>query len=144
VVYNQQPANGDKNLKGRLILAEHATAHQDGTLSILRSGINAAWGKLPVPFQGALATRIEGDLGDSGSHRFDLRCMNSDGADVMPKLQGGFEVPKGGGVMNFVLSISMQFPGYGSYTFVLRVDDVQLDSWSISVTEGGPQGGATR
>jgi hypothetical protein len=122
-------------LKGRLTLAEAATTHPDGTTSILRSGINSAWGTLPVGFEGAIVVRIEGDIGDKGGHRFDLRCMDADGKDAMPTLQGGFDFPPEGGVMNFVMSFQMQFPRHAKYSFVLRVDNIQMDSWQVTISE---------
>ena len=127
-------------MKARMTLAEAATGHPDGTLSMLRAGITHTWGQLPVGLQAALAVRIEGEMGDAGPHEFDLRCMDTDGAEVMPQLKGQFEVPKGGGVMNFVLNFSMGFPQHGRYTFVLRVDNVQQDNWQIPIAENPPGG----
>jgi hypothetical protein len=128
-------------MKARMMLAEAAVGHQDGTLSMLRAGITHAWGKTaPVGLQSALAVRIEGEMGDSGSHTFDLRCMDSDGAEVMSQLKGQFDVPKGGGVMNFVMNFSLGFPRHGRYTFVLRVDNVQQDTWPMTIAENPPGG----
>src|SRR5262245_60888464 len=104
-------------------------------MSMLRAGITHVWGTAPqVPFQGALVARIEADAGDSGaaSHSFDLRCMDQDGSNVAPPLAGQFMVPKGGGFNNIILGMAMLFPKHGDYTFILRVDNVQLDSWKVT------------
>jgi hypothetical protein len=61
--------------------------------------------------------------------------MNEDGAEVMPKMQGSFTVPQGGGVNNLILNFQTAFPKPGRYTFVLRVDNVQLDGCSVMVTQ---------
>ncbi len=119
-----------------MIVAEAATAHPDGTISILRAWINQLSGQAP-PFvlRGALAIRIEGEIGDSGTHKFDLRCLNEDGRDVIPKLEGSFEVPQGGGVSAFVLNLQAPFQNAGKYLFVLRVDQVQLSEWPMTVSQ---------
>jgi hypothetical protein len=87
-------------------------------------------------------------MGDAGAHQFDLRCMNDDGAEAMPKMQGQFNVPQGGGVNNLILNFQTALPRQGRYTFVLRVDNVQLDVCTIQVAQtpagqnatGGPTG----
>jgi hypothetical protein len=121
-------------VKAKLLLGEAATGHPDGTVSILRAGITHAWGDGPqVPFQGALIARVEADSGDAGpAHTFDLRCMDADGTNIMPPLSGQFIVQKGGGLNNIILGMQMMFPKHGEYTFVLRVDNVQLDSWKVT------------
>lgn len=123
-------------MKAKMLLAEAATGHPDGTISMLRAGISHVWVQSPAPFglQAALVSRIEADLGDTGGHQFDLRCMNDDGTEVMPRMQGQFAVPKGGGTNNLILNFTTAFPQAGRYTFVLRVDNVQLDQCSVQVS----------
>jgi hypothetical protein len=122
-----------------MLLGEAATAHPDGTISILRAWINQFLVQgPPFPFRGAIIVRIEAEIGDSGSHRFDLRCLNEDGADVLPKLEGSFEVPQGGGTIAFVLSPQVQFARAGQFLFVLRVDQVQLAEWPLRVSPVPP------
>src|SRR4051812_1524618 len=77
----------DPHMKAKMLLAEAATGHPDGTISMLRAGINQVWVQQP-PFglHASLVSRIEAELGDAGTHQFDLRCMNDDGAEVMPKM----------------------------------------------------------
>ncbi len=122
-----------------MIVGEAATAHPDGTISILRAWINQFFGQAPpFPFRGAIIARIEAEIGDSGSHRFDLRCLNEDGGDVLPKLEGTFEVPPGGGSIAFVLNPQVQFAKTGKFLFVLRIDQVQLAEWPIRVAQIQP------
>jgi len=68
--------------------------------------------------------------------------MNDDGAEAMPKMQGQFNVPQGGGVNNLILNFQTALPRPGRYTFVLRVDNVQLDVCAIQVSQT-PAGQAT-
>ena len=125
-------------MKVRALLAETAAAHQDGTVSILRAGITRVWGeKPPVHLQGCLVVRIEGDLTDKGSHQFDVRCMDEDGAEVMPKLSGQFAVPQGGAVQNLLLVFGTQFERLGTYVFTVRIDNAEQDRWSIKVVQRG-------
>lgn len=126
-------------MKGKLILAEAATSHPDGTFSLLRAGITHVWAENPpYGFQGSLVMRIEAEMVDKGTHRFDLRCMNQDGMEVVPSIKGQFDVPQGGAVNNLVLGIGTPFPGPGTYVFVFRVDDVEQDSWRLHVFQGKP------
>ena len=123
-------------MKAKMMLAEAATGHPDGTISMLRAGITHVWVQNPpYGLQASLVSRIEAELGDSGAHQFDLRCMTDDGAEVMPKMQGQFTAPQGGGANNLILNFSTAFPKPGRYTFVLRVDNVQLDMCSVQVAQ---------
>jgi PAS domain S-box-containing protein len=77
------------------------------------------------PDRGVL-TSVLGEAGAKGAHSFDLRCMDDDGKEVMPKMQGQFNAPQGGGTNNLILNFQTEFPSPGRFTFVLRVDNVQL------------------
>jgi hypothetical protein len=126
-------------MKGKLILAEAATGHPDGTISMLRAGINQAAGPgMPFPFTGSLVVRLESDLTDMGQHQFDLRCMDMDGKTIMPPIQGGFDVPQGGGVTNLIIGIGVPIPKAGRYEFCLRVDNVVQDTWAVTASITAP------
>ena len=126
-------------MKARLLLAEAATTHPDGTISMLRAGITNVWGeKPPVNMQASLVTRIEADLGDVGQHQIEIMCMDEDGKEVMPKLDGQFQVARGGGHNNILLNFGFGFPSFGQFTFVVRVDHVQYDTWTLRVSAAPP------
>jgi hypothetical protein len=122
-------------VKAHLTLADAASPHPDGTISMLRSGINQFWGQsLPISISGALVIRIETNLGDFGNHQFDLRCFDTDGAMVIAPLEGQFSAPRGEGVVNLVLGVSARLPKFGRYEFVLRIDNHQQDTWTFTAT----------
>jgi hypothetical protein len=128
-------------VKARLLLAEAATAHPDGTISMLRAGITNVWGdKPPVPLQASLVTRIEADPGDYGKHAVEIFLIDADGKEVMPKLSGEFEVARGGGHNNIILNFQVQFPALGLFQFVVRVDNVQYDVWTLRTAKPPTQG----
>jgi hypothetical protein len=130
-------------LKARLLLSEAATSHPDGTISMLRAGITNVWGeKAPVNLQASLVTRIEADLGDVGNHQVEIFCIDDDGKEVMPKLQGQFQVARGGGHNNIILNFGVAFPTFGNYTFVVRIDNVQYDTWTLRAAPSPTSGGA--
>jgi hypothetical protein len=126
-------------VKARLLLAEAATSHPDGTFSVLRAGVTNVWGdKPPVNLQASLVTRIDADLGDVGDHRIEIMCMDEDGKEVMPKLEGNFQVARGGGHNNILLNFGFGFPAFGLYTFVVRVDGSQYDTWTLKASQTPP------
>lgn len=118
-------------MKAQLILADSAASHPDGTISMLRAGVNQIHGQR---LRAAMVVRIEAGLGDAGDHSFDLRCIGVDGDDALPPVEGNFQVAKSGGISAFVLAMDVAFTRTGTFVFVLRVDRVQLDEWKIQVT----------
>ncbi len=123
-------------MRAKIALAEAATLHPDGTVSILRAFITNIRGSAPpYPFKGCLVVRIVGELNEIGKHDFELRCMDEDGGDVLPPLKGQFEVPKGGGVVGLILELRVAFKKTGRFMFSLRVDNVEADTYSVSVLD---------
>ena len=121
-------------MKAHLTLAEAAAAHPDGTMSILRAGIDRVMSEHPpYTLHAALVVRIQSEIGDVGKHRFDIKGLDQDGQGVLPALEGEFEVPQGGGTSAFILGMHVVFEKAGTYLFVLRVDNVQLDDWTLHV-----------
>jgi hypothetical protein len=129
-------------MKARIVVAESATGHPDGTVSMLRAGITHVWGeKPPLALQAALVVRIEFDIGDEGDHQFDLKSMDADGKEILPKLSGKFGVPKAGpGSFHLILGFNIAFKGFGRYVFVFRVDSVQQDTWTVTASPKPPPG----
>ena len=121
-------------MRAQLTLAEAAASHPDGTMSILRAGFDRVFGdRAPYPLNAALVIRIKSEMGDVGKHRFDIKGLDQDGASILPALEGEFEVAKGGGTSAFILGMHVVFEKAGTYVFVLRVDNVQLDDWTVHV-----------
>lgn len=122
-------------MKITLFLAEAATAHPDGTVSMLRAGINRAVNATaPIPLTAALVARIEGDVSEGGStHRFAVRLKNEDGRDVMSKIEGEFTLPPEWGAVNLVMNFQSMFPRHGRYAFHISIDDALHAQWSVDV-----------
>lgn len=124
-------------MKAFILLADAASAHPDGTFSLLRAGItdvSVPKGQ-PLVFHGAFVARIVGTIGDAGSHSLAIRVTTEDGKPVAPDVQGQFTIPSGGGATQVVASFNMVMPAYGRYTFWLSVDRKEADSWEIRVQE---------
>jgi len=127
-------------VKAWILLADAASAHPDGTFSLLRGGItelNVPRGQ-PLAFQGAFVVRVFGSIGDAGPHELAIRVTSEDGKSVAPNLQGNFNIPPGGGATQVVASFNLIFPAYGRYTFFLTIDRQQADSWEIKAQEPSP------
>lgn len=121
-------------MKGKLILAEHATVHPDGTFSVLKAGIDRMKAaKVPAPFKATLVVRIEPDVADQGEHTFDIRCMDADGKQVLTGQRGQFQAHAGGGAINLIIGMAGSFPKLGDYGLYLRIDNVEVDSWTVRV-----------
>jgi hypothetical protein len=121
-------------VKAKLLLADSAASHPDGTISLLRMGITHAWGDaLPVTYQGVLVIRIEATMVDEGEHDLQVRMMTFDGKEFAPRLQGKFTVPKGGGNVNVLLRFGIGFPKYETYTFAAVVDRTEQDRITLDV-----------
>lgn len=119
-------------MEATMWLAEAAAMHPDGTVSMLRAGINRVMRKeKPVPFAGALVIRLEASLAESGPHSFEIRLMNDDGKDIAPRINGGMEVPTGGGSSHVVVNFHVTFPEFGRYEFSVNVDRVLYQSWKV-------------
>lgn len=122
-------------MKAFILLADSASAHPDGTFSLLRAGItevNIPQGQ-PTAFHGAFVARIVGTIGDAGQHALAIRITTEDGKAVAPDVQGQFTIPGGGGSTQVVASFNMGLPAFGRYTFWLSIDRKEADSWEVRV-----------
>ncbi len=103
---------------------------------MLKAGIDRMQAtKIPAPFKASLVVRLEPEVADQGEHTFDIRCMDADGRQVFKAQQGQFQAPTGGGAINLILAMAGTFPKLGDYSFYLRVDNVEVDSWTVHVLE---------
>lgn len=127
-------------MKITLLLAESASAHPDGTVSLLRAGINRAVNPTaPVPLVAALVARVDGDVSEGGSrHGFKVRLLDEDGRDVIPKVEGSFVLPPEWGAVNLVINFQAAFPRHGRFAFHFSVDDNLHAQWSVDVAAKPP------
>lgn len=122
-----------------LLLADAARAHGDGTVSLLRGGIDRVVSDREdgIGFKASLVVRIRGDVGDAGPH---LACVQliSDGEPrrIFHTPSQEFQFPDQGGAYMLVADLAIQFPRRGAYRFEALVDDEVRATWPISV--GGP------
>lgn len=126
-----------------LLLADAARAHPDGTFSLLRGGISRLHSARtePIQFRGSLIARLHGGAGEDGDHPFEIRLMNDHGEDIMPRITGTFPIKTGGGAGQVVAELQVPIPAYGSYKFVLRVDNQVTAEWPLEAVERPPATG---
>lgn len=125
-----------RTMQAQMTLAEAATLHPDGTVSMLRAGINHLWGQqAPFMLEGSLVVRLEADITEQGPHKFEVRCVDEDGRAVLPALQGQFRVPQGGGSINLILGLGAAIQKAGRFTFCILVDNVDQTRWTLNVSE---------
>ncbi len=132
-------------IQGILIVADAIRVHPDQTWSVLRGGITNlhAARTEPIQFRGSVFARITGDIGDIGQHRFELRFINADGERIVPDVTGEFNLSRQALIGNIAADLALVLPAYGTYTFVLRVDAVEVCRWQLTAAErpaatGGP------
>ena len=129
-------------MRGSLILAEAATAHPDGTISMLRAGItrvNAA--SMPIVFKGALVASIFAQPSEHGQHELELSCIDEDGSDRMPTIKASFGVPRAGGPNHLIIGFSKKFEAWGTYQFNLVIDRQEHDTFLLMVEKIGEKDG---
>lgn len=122
-------------MEATLILADAAARHSDGTISLLRGGIDRLRlpRGLPLQLNAALAARIQTTPGESGKvRRFSVVCSDYDGNALSFKVEGEFKVEQGAAI-NMVVPVSVTFPKHDHYRFELLVDGTHLAEWAIIV-----------
>lgn len=122
-------------MEATMILAEAVTIHPDGTFSMLRGGISHAWGQLPLRFKGAVLVHFRAELSENGPHEWGLCMIDQDGKDVMPRVQGSFQVPPGGGSGSFAMDFICSFSEYGECSLRLTLGRQEEKRWNLHVTE---------
>ena len=121
-------------MKAKLILAESATLHPDGTVSMLRAGITRLWSpEVPVVFRASLVVRIEAEAAERGKNEFEIHCINEDGKDQLSQIKGQFDSPKSGGDHQLIMAIQSKLSNFGLYQFNILINKVCLDSWNLIV-----------
>lgn len=124
-------------MRGVILIADAVRAHNDGTFSLLRGGIDRirAPRTQPIHFRGSFLIRMTGGGSEAGRHDFQLRLRSEDGQSVVPDINGSFNVPDGGGSSVAVGDFNFVLPRYGRYTFDLLVDQQESSVWEIQAVE---------
>jgi hypothetical protein len=130
---------GGSSMKAKLLLAETAAIHPDGTVSLLRMGITNVWGPaFPVPLEAALVVRVEASMAEAGQHQVEVVGLTADGQPFMPKLDGQFQVPAAGGESNLIIRFSVGFRAYGDYMIAVLIDRTEFDRITLKVKPKPP------
>lgn len=121
-------------MKVYAILAEYASYHTDGTFTVVRAGLDRIWNPtVPVQFTGVLVVRMNCEFTESGSHAFEIKVINSDGKEIMPRLSSQFNVPHGGGYFNVAFRFSTTFPEFGDYFFCVMINGQESERLRVNV-----------
>lgn len=125
-------------MKGRLIFADSATGHNDGTVSMLRAGINRVrTSETPIPLRGTLVATIDAEASERGHHEVEVNCIDEDGNNRLPSVKMSFDVPKGGGRNNLIIAINKRVTEFGVYQFNLVIDRHEVDSLLLRIEKLG-------
>lgn len=127
-----------------LVLCDAANVSREGKLNILGEfdSIHASTFPLTYPTM-VLVVRLEAHPTEAGDHQMKLQLFDSDGADVVPPLQGEFPTGDppfpGVGIRTAPLILQMhgvRFDKPGHYSFELLVDNHHLRSLPLHVLAG--------
>lgn len=67
-------------------------------------------------------------------------ALNEDGNPIAPRIEGEFILgPERSNAVNLIVSVSMQFPEAGMYSFRVNVDGHEMDVWELGAIEGNEQ-----
>ena len=83
---------------------------------------------------------LHGTIAEAGTKRVELRLIDADGADVMPRLEASLEfavnAPATEGRMNLIFNLNgIEFPRYGQYAFHLVVQGNEMAQERFNVRE---------
>lgn len=122
-------------MQARITLCEYASLNPDGTVTMVRAGINRARGtKLPITLNATLVVEMKFERSESGPHNYSIGCVDEDGRRVLQPLTGTFEVPSSGGTASRVLiGFAAKFEKQGSYEFFIVIDRNQQDIWPVKI-----------
>lgn len=124
----------------RFALLGDAVVNTSGKWNLL-GNFNLIWGSsFPMRWpQMGILLRIEGDHRETGKHTLRLDFVNETGQRLSGPDPIEFELPRPrlpGFPLDFVLGVewgNLNIPEPGNYDFVIRVDDIYLDSVPLYV-----------
>jgi hypothetical protein len=117
-------------LKSTVILADAASANDDGTFSLLRGGISEVRviPGSPLLFSGSLIVRLEATPEEKGSYDVAIRIETDAGEPVGEQPRVKFVVgEKGSSVLNAAANMHLLLPKLGRYEFSVQVDGKKID-----------------
>jgi len=112
-------------------LCEAINEMPDGRVNILGAGINGMSSPAiyPVDLEMVVFCRLAADATEIGEHTISFRLIDDDGQDILPELDGDFDVEEDTMVSNLIFHFSpLEVPGEGEYSFELVVDDEPIAS----------------
>ena len=132
-----------------IILCESATRHPDGTVSLLRGGIdNWVAQQFPVNIQFTFVVTIELAISEAGQdHVAGLDIVDEDGKRLVPQAKIQFSVPKVPQQIRFknniMGTINLVVPKPGRHSLDVSVDGEQLASYEFQVMRSSSNQGQT-
>lgn len=118
-------------MRGFLMFADAAVVHPDGSVTVVRGGLNRVICPQPptgpIQFPGALWAYLLCDAAEAG-HPIPatLSCASLDGTLVMPTLNIAANMPAQAGTSNLCVRADFAFPAVGTYEFRLLIADLDL------------------
>jgi len=130
-------------VKATLLLADAVTAHEDGTFTVLRGGINltTGQGQGPFLFNGGMLVRLIFAKTELGRHDVMVTCVNDKGEACTDHFSRSVVVTEQRRVFSLCVAIMMAIPQVGRYKFVLSVDGRPVEEWPLEARSVGAKVG---
>ncbi len=86
----------------------------------------------------SLVMQLRSSAAEAGHKRIQVNLMNDDGKDIIPPIQGNFNLPRTEGRLHsigrFVMEFnSVEFITYGTYTVIVAVEGLEVASLPFRV-----------
>ncbi len=98
-------------------------------------------GQIPVRHPHfSLVLQLRASVAEAGQKRIQVSLLDEDGKDLIPPVQGQFNLPRAEGraysIGRFVMEFNnVEFKSYGSYTVVVTVEGVEVASLPFRVMQ---------
>jgi hypothetical protein len=88
----------------------------------------------------SLVLQLRASVAEAGQKRIQVSLLDEDGKDLIPPVQGQFNLPRAEGrtysIGRFVMEFNnVEFKGYGSYTVVVTVEGMEVASLPFRVMQ---------